>query len=104
DLVVGVGEVLDVLELVTAVQQVATEHIEGKEGAGVANMWVELWRHAAGVDAQYSVLVDGDKLILTAAQGRVHAHRRHARDSNFCSRAALGEQGYLRKRRRWLGR
>src|SRR6266542_961517 len=67
DLVVDVGEVLNVLHFETAVVQVATHHIERDEGARVADVGVEFGGHAAGVDAQHAVRGDGDELIPAAA-------------------------------------
>ncbi len=55
DLVVDVGEVLDELHRVAAVLEVAADHIHPDEGASVADVGMELRRHAADVDPQHAV-------------------------------------------------
>src|SRR5581483_11667872 len=66
DLVVDVSEVLYVAHGVAAILQIAAQDVGRHEDARVADVRVELRRHAADVHADH--VADGDELFLLAAE------------------------------------
>ena len=74
DLVVDVGDIHDVLQLVSALQQEAAQHIDRDEGAEVADMAVVVNREPAGIHAD-EVVLRGE--FLDFAGERVIELKRH---------------------------
>jgi hypothetical protein len=74
DLVVDIGEVLDVLEPEAAVLEIAADDVHGHEHAAVPDVGMELGRHAAHVYAQHAVRTQWRQVLGCAAQRRVNAN------------------------------
>ena len=84
DLVVHIGQVLGEGDLVALIGEVAADHVEGQEGAAVADMDLVVDRGAAHIHADLARL-DGHELFLAMVLGVVDQH-----DSSSCRSCTEG--------------
>lgn len=70
NLVVDIGDIAHVVHIVTALPQIAGDHIKGHQHPGMAQVTVVIHRHAAHVHAHFARL-DGFELFLLLAESVV---------------------------------